>query len=81
MEDKVESLIDKSVEKGISKGEYDVDFEIRYLSARALRLKERKEFKEEEEKIFSESTSRLSSMDHVLGIMETEMPSYTDPED
>lgn len=80
-EDKVESLIDKSVEESISKGEHDTTFEIQYLAARALRLKERKEFKEEENKVFSESTSRLSSMDHILGVMESEMPSYTDPED
>jgi exonuclease VII small subunit len=80
-EDKVESLIDKSVEKDISKGEHDITFQIKYLAARALRLKERKEFKEEENKVFFESTSKLSSMDHVLGVMETEMPSYIDPED
>jgi exonuclease VII small subunit len=80
-EDKVESLIDKSVEKDISKGEHDITFQIKYLAARALRLKERKEFKEEENKVFSESTSKLSSIDHIIGVMETEMPSYTDPED
>lgn len=80
-EDKVESLINKSVERDISKGERDIPFQIQYLAARALRLKERKEFKEEENKVFSESTSKLSSMDHVIGVMETEMPSYTDPED
>lgn len=80
-EDKVESLIDKSIENYISKGERDIAFQIQYLAARALRLKERKEFKEEENKIFSESISKLSTMDHVLGVMETEMPSYTDPED
>lgn len=80
-EDKVETLINKSIEKGISKGERDLPFQVQYLAARALRLKERKEFKEEENKVFSESTSRLSAVDYVVDIMETEMPSYTEPED
>ena len=80
-EDDVENLINKSIENSISRGERDLDFKKQYLFARAFRLKERKEFKEEENKVFSDSTSSLSCIDHVLGIMETEMPSYTDPED
>lgn len=80
-EDKAEFLINKSIEKSFSKGECDIDFQTKYLAARAIRLKERKEFKEEENGIFSESISFLSPVDHVVGIMEGEIPSYTDPED
>jgi hypothetical protein len=80
-EDKVESLINKSVERGISKGEYDIDFQLRYFAARALRLKERKEFLEEEKKVFSESVSNLSPIDYVGDIRDSEMPSNTDYED
>jgi len=39
-EDKVESLINKSVEKGILTKELDIPFQQSYLLARALRLKE-----------------------------------------
>lgn len=80
-EDRVETLINKSIEKNFSKGEHDFVFQAKYLVARAVRLKQRKEYKEEENKVLSESTSQLSAVDYVVDQMETEMPSYTDPED
>lgn len=76
-EDKVETLINKSVEKGILTKELDTPFQQSYLTARALRLKERKDFKDEEEKVYSESTSRLSPVDHVVEQMESTEPDYT----
>lgn len=80
-EDKVESMINKSIERGIAKGECGFQFQVQYLAARAVRLKERKEFTEEKNKFFAENKSKLSAVDYVVDIMETEMPSYTDPED
>lgn len=47
------------------------------MLARALRLKERNEFKDEEKKVYSESTSRLSPIDHVVEQMESTEPDYT----
>lgn len=76
-EDKVETMINKSVEKGISTKELDITFQQGYLVARALRLKERKDFKDEEQKVYSESTSRLSPIDHVVEQMESTEPDYT----
>lgn len=76
-EDKVESMINKSVEKAISNNELDTAFQQSYFIARALRLKERKEFKEEETKVYSESTSRLSPIDHVVEQMECTDPDYS----
>jgi len=76
-EDKVESMINKSVEKGVSSKELDTPFQQSYFMARALRLKERKEFKEEERKVYSESTSRLSPVDHVVEQMECTDPDYS----
>lgn len=77
-EDKVESLINSTVEKGISNKELDLPFQSGYLVARALRLKERNEFKAEEKKVYSESTSRLSPVDHIVEKMECAEPEYTD---
>jgi hypothetical protein len=80
-EDKVESMINKSVEKSISSKELDIPFQRSYLMARALRLKERKEFKEEEKQFYSESTSRLSPIDHVVEQMDCTEPDYNSGEE
>lgn len=80
-EDNAEALINKSVEKCIAKEGSGTPFEKQYLVSRLLRLKERSEFKEEKDKVLSDSSSRLSPIDFVVDLMETEMPSYTEPED
>lgn len=77
-EDKVENMINKSVEKRISDKELDMPFQQGYLAARTIRLTERSKFKDEEKKVYSESASRLSPIDHVVEQMETAEPDYSD---
>lgn len=77
-EDYVENLINKSVEKGISEGKYDIAFQLRYQVSRSLRLKERDDFKQEEKKVYSESATNLSPIDFVVEQMQCAEPDSSD---
>lgn len=77
-EDKVEFLVHKSIEKSISGGELTPTSASQYYLARVMRLRERKTYREEENKVFSESLSTLSPINAVLDIQESSPMDPTD---
>lgn len=78
-QDKHELTINGAIERLITEGKMSEEKQLEYLAFRAKRLKERKDFSEEEEAFLSKA--RETPMDFAMSFFETSMPSYTDPED